>query len=648
MDGELDVRIPVDGGDEPREARELEGAVGGVADDRVGDPAAAAVARARRGGGARTRASAVTAASASSVAWWASFEAEGVIDGRAAGAATRSRARAVVVAVQASELDQLVAAVDGVVEDELGPADAQVRRRVRRVEPVEIEELFVRVRRSDRAAGSHTSSGVLLPRVGLVRGRVGDLAERPRAGKAGFPHSSGPAPRVTTGTPGGKMRLTPMSSSGSGVPAVVGRQDELADLDRFLAAADGLPAALVLEGEAGIGKTTLWQSAVAAASGAYRVLSAQPVAAEAELSHASLADLLEPCVADVLPALPRPQRRALEGALLLAEPEDEPPQPRAVAAGFLGVLRALAREQPVLVALDDVHWLDTSSRAVLEFAFRRLRGEAVAILVSVRVDAEGRSLALGSTFEPERLTRVRLGGLDAQCRGGAPARSARAGADPADAAPGGRRVRREPVLRARARAGARPPARARGPGEPLPVPATLKELVARRLALLPAATLDALRVAALAGDCDVGLLARALGTDPWELIRPAIEAEVIEVVGDRLRFTHPLLASVSRAGTDVAQRREAHRRLAAAVTDPEQRARHLALAADGPDPAVADALDHAAADASRRARRPLPRSSPGSRRSSHRPTRPTPRRSADRRRGVPPARRRARRDPRAA
>ena len=217
---------------------------------------------------------------------------------------------------------------------------------------------------------------------------------------------------MTSGDIDGKILLTQMSSSGSRVPPVVGRQEELADLDRFLAAGDELPAALVLEGEAGIGKTTLWRSAVAAASDSYCVLSAQPVAAEAELSHAALADLLEPCIADVLPELPRPQRRALEGALLLAEPEAAPTQPRAVAAGFLGVLRELARERPVLVALDDVHWLDTSSRAVLEFALRRLRNEAVAVLVSVRADAEERSLAFGPTFEGERLKRIRLGGLD--------------------------------------------------------------------------------------------------------------------------------------------------------------------------------------------------------------------------------------------
>ena len=93
-----------------------------------------------------------------------------------------------------------------------------------------------------------------------------------------------------------------MFSPGSRAPLVIGRQQELADLDRFLAEDTGLPAALVLVGEAGIGKTTLWRSAVAAAADSHFVLSAQPVAAEAELSHASLSISSSRCVADVLPA----------------------------------------------------------------------------------------------------------------------------------------------------------------------------------------------------------------------------------------------------------------------------------------------------------------------------------------------------------
>ena len=247
------------------------------------------------------------------------------------------------------------------------------------------------------------------------------------------------------------------------------------------------------------------------------------------------------------PSLPRPQRRALEGALLLAEPEADP-QPRAVAAGFLSVLRELARDQPVLVALDDVHWLDTSSRAVLEFAFRRLRTETVAVLISARADAEERALACGPAFEGERLTQVQLGGLDASAvqtllrerLGLALTRPTllqvvdASGGNPFFALELGRALDGDTVA----------------PGEPLEVPATLKELVARRLALLPAATLDVLGLAALAGDCAIDQLARALDADPSEVLRPAIDADVIEVTDNRVRFTHPLLASVSRAGTD--------------------------------------------------------------------------------------------------
>ena len=128
-----------------------------------------------------------------------------------------------------------------------------------------------------------------------------------------------------------------------------------------------------------------------------------------------------------------------------------------------------------------------------------------------------------------------------------------------------------------------------------------------------------LGVAALAGDCGIDMLARALDADPSELLRPAIDADVIEVTDNRVRYPPPL-ASVSHAGTNDTSRRDAHRRLAAAVADPEQRARHLALAADGPDPSIAEDLDQAARDASRRALRLPPQSSPDSLRSSRRLT----------------------------
>lgn len=166
---------------------------------------------------------------------------------------------------------------------------------------------------------------------------------------------------------------------------VVGRERELASLRSFFFAGRGGPAAIVLEGDAGIGKTTLWQAGLAIASEAgYRVLACQPAAAETQLAFAALADLLSDVRDDVLPALSKSQRRALEMALLLDEPDGPPLDVRALAGAFLGVLRHLAAASPVLAAVDDTQWLDAPSRDVLEFAIRRLPVEPVGLLVSRR------------------------------------------------------------------------------------------------------------------------------------------------------------------------------------------------------------------------------------------------------------------------
>jgi predicted ATPase len=161
---------------------------------------------------------------------------------------------------------------------------------------------------------------------------------------------------------------------------VVGRDDELAYLRAFLAAPERGPSALVVEGEAGIGKTTLWRAGVDEDRELPAlVLTATPAEAETKLSFAALGDLLEG-VLDALPELPGPQRRALEVALVLREPEGPPPDQRAIALGFLGVIRILAREGRVVVAVDDLQWLDAPSGFVLEFALRRLGDEPVAFL----------------------------------------------------------------------------------------------------------------------------------------------------------------------------------------------------------------------------------------------------------------------------
>ncbi len=144
--------------------------------------------------------------------------------------------------------------------------------------------------------------------------------------------------------------------------AVVGRDDELGSIQAFLAEVEQGPAALVLSGEAGIGKTILWEAGVEEARERFgRVLSHRSVEAEASLAFAGLSDLLEPVLEEVAADLPPPRRQALEVALLLVAPGDEPPDPRAIGLAFLDVLRLLAERGPVLVALDDLQWLDSSS-----------------------------------------------------------------------------------------------------------------------------------------------------------------------------------------------------------------------------------------------------------------------------------------------
>ena len=155
---------------------------------------------------------------------------------------------------------------------------------------------------------------------------------------------------------------------------IIGREEELAELREFLDAVGRVPAAFLMEGDPGIGKTVLWRAGVELARARdLRVLTAIPATAETRLAFAALADLLGPVLGDVLTNLPAPQRRALEVALLLEDAEGPPPDHRAVAFAFLGALRALAREGPVVVAVDDVQWLDglrpsSSSSRFADFA----------------------------------------------------------------------------------------------------------------------------------------------------------------------------------------------------------------------------------------------------------------------------------------
>ena len=382
------------------------------------------------------------------------------------------------------------------------------------------------------------------------------------------------------------------------IDGIIGRDPELASIVLFLDRLVSGPAALVIAGEAGIGKTTLWKAGVRMAlDHRHPVLSSQAVRSEAQFSFAALGDLFEQVLDGILPLLPDPQRRALEIATLRADATGSPPDERAVSVGVLGVLRLLARSGPLLVAVDDLQWLDPSSARVLEFVIRRLADEQVGILASVRTGGGDRvPLGLDRALPPERLERLQVGPLSL----GALSSLIRSRLDATVPRPTLLRIhdstRGNPLFALELTRALLEQGVELAPGQSLPVPSTLRELVELRLRRVPARVRRLLlAVAALSRPTVsmIGQLGDVLHADIEDLGR-AVQAKIIELEGDRIRFTHPLLQSALYAEVPERQRKRLHRQLALVVADPEERARHQALGADGPDTEVAGMLDEAA------------------------------------------------------
>ena len=167
---------------------------------------------------------------------------------------------------------------------------------------------------------------------------------------------------------------------------IVGREEELASRNTFVASFHEGSAALALEGEAGIGKSTLWHAAVTAArERGLLVLSSRPAEAERNLAHIALGDLLDDVLDDVLPMLSLPRRRALEVALLREEASGDSVDHRALAVAVRDVLQFLSEQGPLLIAVDDAQWLDPASSSTLTFALRRLASSPVLLLLAWRL-----------------------------------------------------------------------------------------------------------------------------------------------------------------------------------------------------------------------------------------------------------------------
>ena len=318
--------------------------------------------------------------------------------------------------------------------------------------------------------------------------------------------------------------------------SVVGREEELARLDEFVREAR---PAIVLIGGAGVGKTTLWQATVESARGqAVRVLTARPSEGAAQFPFGGVIDLCGQLGTDDFVALPDPQRRTLEVALMRAEPAAEPVSSALIALGLLGVVRGLADRDPVLVAIDDLQWLDPQSIDSVMFVARRLEGARVSFLLARRPGGVG---ALEAMLARGAIERLRVGPLSL----GAVRRMLfeRLGLTIA-----------RPLLRRIVEVTEGNPLFALELGRSLmdggetafdsqlPLPESLEEMLGNRVAGFPLAIRRVLLAVALSEDPRIDQLLALVDAGALD---DAVDAGAVVLDGTRVRAAHPLLAAAA-------------------------------------------------------------------------------------------------------
>src|SRR5262245_17186119 len=375
---------------------------------------------------------------------------------------------------------------------------------------------------------------------------------------------------------------------------VVGRRPEIARILSWFRG-DG-PSVLLLEGPPGAGKTTVWGAATDSLrrDGA-RIVASTPIEAESRLSYSGLVDLLGADFGGVRAALPPPQARALAIAMRVEGPGDLPVDETAVTRGTLVALRALAaRHGRVLVAIDDLRWLDEPSLAAIVYAARRLEpGDGVRILATHRAGSpEPPGLDRAAAVERLVLGRISVGGIHRIVRLHTGVSLSRPRLLEIHAATLGNPLHAIELARASA-AGSTP-----GDG-------SLAGLFATRIAALPSPSRDALVLVAASGDRSTRRLRAAwavgeLASDdePAGSFDDAIDAAagegLVTIGGDAVRAAHPLVTHAAYESARPAVRRAVHRALAATATDDEEHAVHLGRSLDEPDASAADRIEAAA------------------------------------------------------
>ncbi|MDF3298586.1 ATP-binding protein [Streptomyces tropicalis] len=373
---------------------------------------------------------------------------------------------------------------------------------------------------------------------------------------------------------------------------VIGREEPAAAARAQLAGG----GSVLLHGPAGIGKSTVLRALAAEyAPSARTVLRCSATESESHLPFLALADLLGLVLDEVSGGLPSAQRTALESALTGRGESTLQRDGLALRLAVLSALRALAAKGPVLVVADDLQWLDPASAELLGFAARRLGETPVRMVCAVRTEGQEYDRYLRAC--PPDTQAVRLGPLSRgqvstllENRGytGLPRSTVR----DIHRTSGGNPLFALELGRALAESTAAP-----RPGEPLPVPTSLRALVLSRLEMLSDDARRTLLVAS-AGARPTPALLRAAGRENAETeCARAAELGLLatDPEGPTLRFAHPLISAALYAEASVQERRSAHAALSTAASDPIERARHLALATTGTDPEVAARLAGTAA-----------------------------------------------------
>jgi DNA-binding CsgD family transcriptional regulator len=366
---------------------------------------------------------------------------------------------------------------------------------------------------------------------------------------------------------------------------LVGREVEAERIGGLLSGARrGTSGVLVVRGDPGIGKSALLQYAEDSALG-MAVLKARGIESEAEIAFSGLFELLRPALA-LIDRIPSQQAQALGGALRLSAAVNR--DRFIIGAATLSLLAAYAEEAPLIVLIDDAHWIDASSSDALTFAVRRLLAEPILVVVAVRTGEE-------SAFDAAGLPQLELGGLDADAAKALLTEQAGSTIRPEVIDWLYRSTAGNPLALVELAANA-PHLGVEPFDRPLTVETRVERAFARRVQQLSAAARQSLVIAAAAGSGDLGPLTRALDSAGLEpaVLEEAESVGIIRIGEQTLEFRHPLMRAAIYHSATPAERRAAHRLLAEQLDADrfsDVRAWHLASAALGPSEEVAEALE---------------------------------------------------------